>query len=508
MTILFSTESLAQSAEGASETTASSSDTASAVTKNSSSAPVPTAEGTTPVSPSDGAGKQAANEVKEASPVAESDNLTERVEKLEQIVEDVRQENEALKFQMDSGDEDLMKQETDKQRELRIYGFMDVQWYKFLIKDDDNQNEGRIHDKNSFGMGHWNLFIEKQLSDHFRVLGEVRFLFQPYGEEISFGSSLGGVTTEYERANTKATDWVDAYYFDWGGIAIQRAFIEYKLNDYFGVQVGRFLTPYGVWNVDHASTVVIPAHRPFLSTAELVPEAQTGLQFFGRALPSGNFFIDYGLTLTNGRGPTTKLYDLDENKAMGLTLSLTYEGPVSVTVGSYLYIGEYTDTVRNITMDYQTFQMDWVEDTTVNYVEKEMSFSLKFEGGGFTLQGEFVRGLVEYQKGGRPLYFTNTFTGQDIYYPDYIQQAAYVLAAYRLPVKVIDLSPYYVYEYQDPPDTAALPIGHNWGGGINWRVTPSVVWKVEGLYHKQTEAIMGSIKQHYSLVTTQLAVSY
>jgi hypothetical protein len=32
-----------------------------------------------------------------------------------------------------------------------------------------------------------------------------------------------------------------------------------------------------------------------------------------------------------------KLFDLDQNKALGLNLAFSYDGPVSLSVGTYLF---------------------------------------------------------------------------------------------------------------------------------------------------------------------------
>jgi len=145
-----------------------------------------------------------------------------------------------------------------------------------------------------------------------------------------------------------------------------------------------------------------------------------------------------------------------------------------------------------------------------NYIEKTMSFYLKFEAAGFLLQSEFVKGIVRYKEGGRAVYFEMSDT-LAYYYPDWTQMGAYVLLAYRLPFDAVNISPYALYEYGDPDPTAMLPAGHNYGGGINWRINPAVVWKVEVFRHQADQDLMGGVPSealHYNVVSTQLAVSY
>ena len=298
-------------------------------------------------------------------------------DELQQALEAEREER------LDQESEVQVENMEEEQNRLKIFGFVDVQWYMYLFPDDATQKNSKL-DNNSFAVGHWNLYLDKKLGDSFRTMGEVRFAFQPYGEQISSGADQ----SDFERANTEAIDWVDAYYWDWGGISIQRVWIEYKPNDYFGIRAGHYLTPFGVWNVDHGPTVVIPAHRPFIITSQLMPDAQTGLYAYGRLFPSDSTFIDYGLTVSNGRGPVQKLYDLDDHKALGLNLGFSYRGPVSLSFGTYLFWGKTTDTAEVQSIDLVINAVDISDEVVYQYYEKTMSFYLKFEVAGLLLQGE------------------------------------------------------------------------------------------------------------------------
>jgi hypothetical protein len=428
------------------------------------------------------------------------------LENLQQQIEADRQEKEEMKERLDTLEETQLEQMTRDQKALNVFGFVDLAWYKFMYKDN-SAYQGELNSNNMFAVGHWNLYLEKQLGESFRVMGEVRFLYNPYGQRINFDTRIAGMETDYERAYTETWDYIDAYYYDWGGISIQRVWIEYKLSDYFAVRAGHFLTPYGVWNVDHASTVVIPVHRPFLNTAELMPESQTGLYLFGRAFPSGSTAIDYGLTISNGRGPVQKLFDLDENKALGLDLAFSYDGPVSLSLGTYLFWGKSTDTIDVFEAD-ENFVWVFSKEFVSQYWEKSMSFHLKFEWAGLLLQGEYARGLIHYTNDGRPYLYDDFVTGLPMYATDYIQEGAYALVAYKLPLDAVSLTPYFIYEYQHPDDKVGHPYGNNYGGGLNWRILPPVVWKVEALYHQDGADLSYLPRRNYTLVSTQLAVSY
>ncbi len=426
----------------------------------------------------------------------ELEALKQRVQKLEEKSADDDAKIADMQTQLDFQDEAEVVRMEEKERALKVYGFLDVQFSKLFFRDD-SLLDGLLPHATSFALGHWNIFLEKPLSEHFRVLGEVRFLFQPLGEEANGWMGSG----DFERVNTNATDWVDAYYFNWGGIAIQRAYVEFKLNDHFGVRAGHYLTPYGVWNEDHASTVVISAHRPYLNTAKYLPEAQTGLYFFGRAFAGPKVCFDYGFTVSNGRGPATEVYDLDENKGLGLVLKMKVDGPVKLDMGTYLYMGDYTDLTRSLTYENG---IDFVENITVEYKEKAFSVHLKLEWAGIYLQGEYVRELIEYQNDHRPLAEYALGTS---YAPDHVRQGAYALLGYMLPFEKVQIRPYFFYEYMGPPRWSGLPFGHAYGGGINWRIVPPVVWKLE-YYYLNNDDVDYLANTDLSVVMTQLAVSY
>jgi len=256
---------------------------------------------------------------------------------------------------------------------------------------------------------------------------------------------------------------------------MERAQFDWKPVDWLNVRVGRWLTPYGIWNEDHGATVLISATQPFMVKHAFVPGAQTGLMVSGRGFPTDLLTLDYALTVSNGRGPMDEFYDLDSNKALGFRGRMSLRiGDADLSAGAYVYYGKYTDTTNlmkvymNSTFSGFAEGMDdpvrYVETTTRQYREAVIAADLRLSFKGVSVFGEFVRGRVEYLKASQIDPIRPLMIGSSPTIPaaeaNYIKQAGYVLGAWELPlskfigeVKIIPfagvdfLSPHDVYDY-------------------------------------------------------------
>lgn len=115
--------------------------------------------------------------------------------------------------------------------------------------------------------------MEGDLGKRFRALSEVRFAYLPDGV-----TNYTSGTTEFPRTSTAYPDYAD-YYRAQGGRSDDRA--EYAADSLLNIRAGQWLTPYGIWNVDHGSPVVIGVTRPYIVGNEWLPSRQTGLEFYG-----------------------------------------------------------------------------------------------------------------------------------------------------------------------------------------------------------------------------------
>jgi hypothetical protein len=157
---------------------------------------------------------------------------------------------------------------------LHLSGFADFSLMSLFGKAGDWR--GAFERFPAFSIGNFNLYIDKRLSQTLRMFGEVRLSFLPNGTAPP-GAAPGEFqsTASEDYANFKRP-------VRWGGIIIPRVYLEWAPFRFFGVRAGVFLTPYGIWNVDHGSPTIIPVQRPLAVGVAMFPERQTGLEVLGQ----------------------------------------------------------------------------------------------------------------------------------------------------------------------------------------------------------------------------------
>jgi hypothetical protein len=296
----------------------------------------------------------------------------------------------------------------------------------------------------------------------------------------------------------------------WGGIAIERALIDYTFTDWLGVTAGQWLTPYGIWNVDHGSPTIIAAQRPFTIGEALFPESQTGLEL------NGKVFIDattlgYFVTLSNGRGPVAAYRDYDTNKAVGARFFVENRSVLgAVTLGTSGYVGKYTDANRHYVVQNTSdgVQASGRTDLVSQYDELSVAGDLSWDYDALHVQSEIIMNEARYNDQARPVISAVDGTG---FAPDYRRWGVYGLAAYRLPV--LNLMPYAMLEYYnfagvssnriDVPATTAIYLG------LNVRPTPRVTLKAQyvlGVFHGRGN--LGFGRDNIALGEGQIAWSF
>lgn len=346
---------------------------------------------------------------------------------------------------------------------LNFYGFADFTYTASVDGD------ALLANRSTFAVGKLNLYTAAELGDDWRSLAEVRFMYLPNG------STLLGPNAP-PRADTTTGDNTDrGRPIRWGGISIERAWLEHTFHPALTVRAGQWLTPYGIWNVDHGSPVIVGATRPYIVGEALFPERQTGLEIYG-SWGFGAAQVGYHLTLSNGRGPIDSYQDLDNNKALGARLFWKQETDFGeLTVGVSGYRGKYTDAQDNFGVDASgALAVNRVVLT--RYDELSLAADAKWEWGGLLVQSEAILNDVAYDDGHRSP-DAGLSGGPPGFLPDHRRFGFYALAGYR--TSFLGVMPFASAEYYDTGVNVLYASAASVSGGINCRPTPRVVLKAQ-----------------------------
>jgi hypothetical protein len=320
----------------------------------------------------------------------------------------------------------------------------------------------------SFAIGNFNAYLSKNLNASFRTMGEVRFLYLPNGIQPADPEAIG-------RYDGSAPDYNDFNRpLQWGGVEIERVYLEWSIHPQLSLRVGQFLTPYGIWNVDHGSPTVIPIERPFVIGIEIFPERQTGFEAFGRYEIGSASTLGYHLTLSNGDGPASEWFDPDKNKAVGARVYWENRSLGELRVGASAYYG--------LTISYTIFRPDGLQyPQKINSQFWRLSWAAdaQWKYKGLHVQGEILTQQRKWTEQGRTL-IPNNANGQPAYFADWQSWGLYVLAGYRLPW--FGIMPYALIMTGTFNISALRMSPINGTFGINIRPVDSVVVKVEYIH--------------------------
>ncbi len=224
--------------------------------------------------------------------------------------------------------------EDDDQR-FKIYGFVDFG----LKKSFPARNPffaALIQRKLTFVLGNINLYFDAQPTAGWRALVEARLTTYPHGAE-TYDPNTG----RFERTDASTFDTNSPSgrnHVIWGGVVLERAQIEHTITDLFNLRVGYFLTPYGIWNVDHGTPTLISLVLPASQVEEAMPARQLGVQAYG-STTLGDTELGYAAYVTNGRAPF--LEDPTDGKAGGARVFANFIGKSStLKLGLSGYVGD------------------------------------------------------------------------------------------------------------------------------------------------------------------------
>jgi len=357
-----------------------------------------------------------------------------------------------------------------------------------------------LQENTQFLVGHINVYLSANITEDVRSLVEVRLLYLPNG-----ASKFGGGALSYQ--STAAQDSTDFQRtVRWGGIDVERAFLEWAPREWFSLRVGQWLTPYGIWNEDHGSPTFIPTQRPYLLSAELLPDSQTGFEAFG-SYSFGALRAGYALTLSNGRGPASETIDFDRNKAVGARLWVESSAIGDLRLGLAGYRGRYTEKNKTLGIadDGTTIT---VADAIINqYDEQAVWVDLKWEWKDLTAIGEAGYAQRHYTDRGRPALELGGTTFAGTLVADDQRYGSYALVGYR--TACFGIMPYLTAgTLRFGTDVPVKDVRYG-AVGLNMRVDPRLVLKVQYIAARFTSKPMfGFGKDPISGVDTQVAWAF
>lgn len=384
---------------------------------------------------------------------------------------------------------------SDSEFKLNLYGFSDFTYSTTFGRFDYAQPAS------SFAVGKLNLYAGAELGDNWRALSEIRFMYLPNGTTPQASATSPSPT----RIDTTVADYTDlGRPVRWGGISIERAWLEHTFHPAFTLRVGQFLTPYGIWNVDHGSPVIIGVRRPFIVGEALLPEHQTGLEGYG-SFNFGPSQIGYHLTLSNGRGPIDTYQDLDHNKAVGGRVFFKHDASFgTLTIGASFYKGKYTDAHSEYSIS-PSGDLIISNALVQSYDELALAADVKWELGGLLVQSEAILNDTAYADPGRPPAFALD-GGPPGYNLDSRRMGIYGLAGYR--TSFLGIMPFFGGEYyQVGANTLTPPAAAIWGG-LNSRPTPRVVLKAQFTHSWFDGKFPGKNPGHFNGLDLQAAWSF
>jgi hypothetical protein len=389
----------------------------------------------------------------EAVPDARTEELIARVEALESEVEQLRVSS--------------AEAETFGKR-FEIYGFMDMGFQRVWSGARAASAGTGSPRALTFVLGNVNLYFDATPLSGWRGMTEVRLTNYPNG--FVTRTAVPALGVQEQRTSTSVFDvnapdpgWSEV---KWGGVVLEQSWIQGTLNDWFSARVGYFLTPFGIWNIDHGTPTLIALSRPQFTRGRFYPDHQLGLQALGQ-VSEGSWTFSYVGYVSNGK--TKGEVDVTDDKAFGGRLSAATTRPFPFAVGFAGYTGRYSEQIGEVDAS-NTLVVRPKE--TIAYRQWDLGADVSLDVGEFRLRSEAAVERIDYEEGKRELVYGIPGTA----WPNRTSWAFYLLGAYRLPW--LGLEPYLAFElYRYPTplsEAAVIP-----GAGLNVHFSTEVQLKAQ-----------------------------
>lgn len=353
----------------------------------------------------------------------------------------------------------------------------------------------------SFGLGGINVYLDANPHPWFRGFVELRFYSLLSNIEIGHSDILFGsidTITLPDMSRLEVVTQPPAHFDEAsnesfvGGFNLERAYIEFKPKDSFHISLGQFLTPYGIFNLDHGDLVVSSVRYPFLTAASIIPNKMLGLQISGHVYP-GNWQLDYYGYIGNQNTIFQLAYNFDlyAEIAGGGRLALTppFFCPFfESTFGISFYYGTETNILglyRETSPSGEVLTTDWLIFDAI--LDRVLALDWKVQFKKLIFQSEFMINFA-------------VLRDPELFYQKYPSKTYHEYGVYGQLEYIIkdQLKPYLRVEYivyTDEVATVPKPLINTLG--MNYRPFPFFVCKFDVSYIHLKQAAMHWDPQMY-----------
>lgn len=377
---------------------------------------------------------------------------------------------------------------------FEVYGFADMGlqrfWGSSLVEKSVRSNGL------TFVMGSVNLYFDAEPVEDWRFLTEIRFSLLPDGSEsiLSGAARVDPIDSDVLDTTSPSLGFNEVRI---GGIIMERAHMDYSFRDWLNVRVGYFLTPVGIWNVDHGTPTLISTTFPGFQVIQLFPENQLGLELFGSIL-TGSWELAYHAYISNGRTPGQ--LDLTDDKAFGGRLIARTRSPIPMQLGISGYVGQFEQGFKQAVFTPGGVTFDQI--FTEAYNEQSFGADVSLDIEGLRIRAEFQTRRIRYEEGKR-----GDFNGQGPA-ADRQDYGAYLLAAYQLPWW--GLEPFLFLDFLKWPTGVGQALIMP-SAGLNVHFNPAVVLKFQYTYLEFFDIDDGLPPvpdSHLHLLLSRLAIAF
>ncbi|MCA9551686.1 MAG: hypothetical protein KC933_16735 [Myxococcales bacterium] len=359
---------------------------------------------------------------------------------------------------------------------LRFYGFLETGTQRTFAKNDAflygiQQTPGW-----TFLLANAHLYVDVTPGPRWRALMELRLVTQ----SGLYGIGAGGVAlvSSQQRAFNEPGVGVGGYILT-SALVVERAQVEWSANDAFGLRLGLWLTPWGIWNVDHGSPTLIALVQPYFQAFQMFPTHQVGIAAFGTFhwLP---WSLRYHLAISNGRitGPAQLAsanwgtYDLDDDKMVSGRVSLHRSGASNFSAGLSAYYGD-SEIPGRIVESIDPVQLDYQAQLTLREWGVGADVSVDIDQLRLRAEASYTQYRFPEQ---RPFLPRNA----TLLHPDSAQWGAYFLASYWTTLGTFRVEPYATLDLVWwPVALSPLELGVLPSAGVNIDLAASVRLKLQ-----------------------------